>query len=238
MSRILGVALAVLATLAALATVAYLIGFLADLPLLPKTVDRPSGMGPAGAAAVDMGLVALFGVQHSLMARVGFQRWIRPELRRALYLLASCMALSVLMAGWQPLPALLWHVEAPTPRALLWGLFGFGWLLGATCLLLMNPAELFGFAQLARPREPVPARLRSPLFYKRIRHPLYLGFLFCFWSTPQMSVGHALFAAGMSAYILVGIVYEERDLVRRFGDTYLEYRRRTGKLLPRLGKGA
>lgn len=135
----------------------YLIGFLADLPLLPKTIDRPAGLAPPVALAIDLELIALFGVQHSLMAREGVKRAVRrlakPELERGVYLLATCLVLILLILLWQPIGGSLWRVEDSIGRVVLWTLFGFGWLLGGLCLLLMGVPELFGFAQVLRPEQ-------------------------------------------------------------------------------------
>lgn len=240
----LSLGITAVSALLTLATVGYLIGWLADLPFLPWTVDRPPGIAPAGAILVNIGLIALFGAQHSLMAREGVKqrlaRLVSPGLVRSFYLLATCFTLWLLYLLWQPIGGYVWRVENAAGAALLWALFVSGWLLGGVCILLMHAGELFGFKQASHPDEDiqVPGRFRTPWFYARVRHPLYLGFFLCFWSTPRMSWGHALFAAGMSLYVLIGIFYEERDLVRQFGDAYRDYRRRAGMLLPRLRRRA
>jgi len=228
-----------------LVTFLYMIGFLADAAFLPRTIDR----GPAEAAAVaiivDLALIALFGLQHSIMARPGFKtQWTRivpqPIERSAYVVLASC-ALIALFAFWRPLPAVIWQVEAVVPAAFLWTLFAFGWAIVLVSSYLINHFELFGLAQVWRNLRgrTVPAgSFRTPLFYALVRHPLYSGFLIAFWATPLMTAGHLLFALAMTAYILVAIRFEESDLVDHFGSAYVAYRRRVGMLIPRLRRPA
>jgi protein-S-isoprenylcysteine O-methyltransferase Ste14 len=234
------------AYLAFSATLLWLIGFSGNL-LVAKSVDV-GGTGAAWPAALvgDALLISLFGVQHSVMARRGFKQWwtrIVPELvERSTYVVASSLVLAALMAFWQPIAApVAWRVEGPL-AGLLWAGFGLGWATAAISTFLLDHFELFGLRQaftglLGRPA-PATAQLRTPLFYRHVRHPLYLGFLITFWSVPVMTAGHLLFSTGMTAYILVGIAFEERDLVRQFGERYHAYRRQVGMLLPRLGGSA
>lgn len=224
------------------ATFLYLVAFVGDLPWAPRTIDRPeSGLGLGGAAAVDLALVALFGLQHSAMARQGFKAaWTRivPEpIERSAYVLFASLALVAMFLFWQPLPGLVWSVGSEPARIALWALFAAGWLIVLVSTLLISHFELFGLKQVwthmrGTPAEP-PA-FRQPLFYKVVRHPIYTGFFIAFWATPEMSLGHLLFAVAMSGYMLVAISYEERDLVRLFGRDYEDYRTRVGKLAPRL----
>jgi len=186
-------------------------------------------------------LIALFGLQHSVMARQGFKRaWTRivPEpIERSLYVLIASLVLIALFWFWRPLPTEVWRVENSIGVAILWALFAAGWLTVLLSTFLLNHFELFGLQQVylhAKGRAGAPPRFRTPFFYKLVRHPLYLGFFLAFWATPVMSQGHLLLAVGMSVYMLIAIVYEERDLVGLFGEDYENYRRDVGMLTPRL----
>lgn len=220
----------------------YLVGFVAGCPALPTHVDKGLAAPPAVAAAIDVVLIALFGLQHSVMARPGFKaRWFVPApLERSVYCLATALVLAVLFAFWHPLSGTVWAVADPTGRAVLWALFAAGFGIVFVSTWLINHFELFGLAQAwwhFRGHEPQPHAFRTPLFYRLVRHPIYLGFLLAFWATPQMSMGHLLLAVGFTVYILIGIRYEERDLVAHFGDTYTQYRTRVGMVLPWVGRG-
>lgn len=219
----------------------YLIGFVGNL-VVPKSVD----VGPPApawiAAIVDIALIALFGVQHSIMARPGFKagwtRIVHPAIERSIYVLAASAALVILFLFWLPIPATIWSVRPVWIRELLWALFGLGWLILFISTWLINHFELFGLRQVwadLRGGEMPAAQFREPLFYRHIRHPLYAGFLLAFWAAPDMSAGRLLFAAGMTVYILIGIRYEERDLEADIGPAYAAYRRRVGMLIPGLG---
>ena len=224
-----------------LATFLYLIAFVGDLPWVPRTVDRPEGLAVPTALVVDLGLVLLFGLQHSVMARQGFKKaWTRivPEpIERSAYVLIASLVLILLFLFWQPLPRVIWHVENEIGRTVLWALFGLGWLIVLTSTYLISHFELFGLKQVwghARGAPAQPPVFRQPLYYKLVRHPLYSGFFLAFWATPRMTLGHLVFALAMSAYMLIAIRYEERDLVGLFGKDYEDYRSRVGKLTPRL----
>lgn len=222
----------------------YLVGFLAGLPMLPTHVDKGIEASPGVAAIWDIGLIALFGIQHSVMARQNFKSaWTRivPQpIERSVYCLASALVLAALYAFWHPIPMTIWNVTDPLARNLVWGLFllGFGIVFISTWLL--NHFELFGLAQTWRNWRgavPAPPRMQTPLFYKVVRHPIYSGFFIAFWATPQMSAGHLLLAIGMTIYLFIGIHYEERDLVETFGKDYTDYRAKVGTILPGIGKG-
>lgn len=209
----------------------YMAGFLANAGV-PKSVDV--GVGPLGPALlVDLAVLALFGLQHSAMARRRFHAaWaarLPPELERSSYVLASALVLVLAFWLWRPIPLVVYELESSAARALVWTIFGGGWLLVLCAALSLGARELFGLS--SAPRE---AQLRMPFLYRRVRHPLQTGFLLALWATPSLTFGHALFAAGLSAYIAIGLHFEERDLVRRFGSAYEEYRRRVPALLPRL----
>ena len=221
----------------------YLVGFIAGIDALPTTVDKGMYGSTGTAIVVDVLLIALFGVQHSVMARPGFKAaWTKvvpAPIERSAYCLASALALAALFAFWHPLDGALWLIANPTARIVLWALMlaGFGIVFVAT--FLINHFELFGLKQAwdhFRSAEPAPSKFRTPLFYKWVRHPIYTGFLLALWATPDMTYSHLLLAAGMSVYIFIGIAHEERDLVGYFGQTYVEYRRTVGMVIPGVGR--
>jgi len=227
------------------ATFLYLICFVGNLPFAPVTVDRGPNAPIASAVMVDVALIALFGVQHSVMARQRFKRaWTRivpRESERSVYVLAASATLLILMFLWRPIGGFAWEVTNPAGSGILMALFAIGWLLVLASTFLINHFELFGLQQAwlhVKGREAAAPEFRQPLFYKIVRHPLYLGFFLAFWATPVMSYGHLLLAAGMSVYMRIAIRYEERDLVDLFGSDYEDYRSRVGMLTPRLRKRA
>jgi protein-S-isoprenylcysteine O-methyltransferase Ste14 len=225
-----------------LLTFLYLVGFVAGAPQLPRSIDHPEGAAPIGVALlIDLGLIAIFGLQHSIMARSGFKAaWTRivPEpVERSSYMIFACLALILLFAFWQPLPAVLWDLRDTLAQPILWALFAAGWSIVLLSSFLISHFELFGLTQVWnhwRSAPPLAPRFHQPFFYKLVRHPLYSGFMIAFWAIPAMSYGHLLFAAAMSAYMLIAIQFEERDLVRLFGSDYENYRERVGKLVPRV----
>jgi protein-S-isoprenylcysteine O-methyltransferase Ste14 len=226
-----------------LATFTYAIGFVGNLPLLPKTIDSGAAAPLLEAVLVNLGLLGLFAVQHSVMARRGFKRWwtrIVPEsVERSTFVLASTAVLALLLWQWRPIAEpVVWSVTDPLGRGVLLAVFGLGWAVLLISTFLINHFELFGlrqvWANLRGQKLPEPV-FHTPLFYRHVRHPLYLGFLLGFWATPHMTAGHLLFAAACTGYILIGIWFEERDLVAQFGDRYRVYRQQVGMLLPKLG---
>jgi protein-S-isoprenylcysteine O-methyltransferase Ste14 len=242
MSRASNLLFAIICYAVFFATFLYLIAFVGDLPV-PKTVDAPaSSLAPLIAAIVDVALIALFGLQHSIMARPAFKRaWTRivpPSAERSIYVLFASVALLVMFWFWQPIDKTVWLVS-PNDRWLgdiLWMLFwaGFGIVLVTT--FLINHFELFGLQQAwlnLRGAQPPAPELRQPLFYRWVAHPLYAGFFLAFWATPHMSVGHLLLALALSIYMLIAIRYEEHDLGDVFGEDYRRYRSQVGMLLPR-----
>ncbi len=244
--RVLRFTYAIAAYLLFFATFCYLVGFVGNL-LVPKGIDTVPATGAAlstgMAVVVDLLLIALFGVQHSVMARRGFKSWLtralHPAIERSTYVLATVIVLWVLMVFWQPIPAVVWQAEAGWLVALLWALFGIGWAVVFISTWLLNHFELFGLHQAwldLTGREAPPPRFREPAFYRLVRHPLYLGLVLAFWAIPTMTFGHLVFAGGMTVYILVGIRYEERDLLAALGAQYAEYRTRVGMIVPGLGK--
>ena len=243
MSRPLYLALALVCYAAFFAAFVYLIGFVAGYPALPTHIDKGLAAPPLMAAIIDLALIALFGVQHSVMARPGFKAsWTRivpPPIERSVYCLASAGVLGVLYAFWHPISGTVWDVVNPAARAVLWGLFALGWGIVFISTWLISHFELFGLAQVWRHWRGSAApevRLTTPAFYRVVRHPLYSGFLLAFWAIPTMSYGHLLLAAAMTVYVLIAVGYEERDLVGTFGGAYEDYRKRVGMLVPGVGR--
>jgi len=240
MSRIASLLFALVAYAIFFATFLYLIAFVGDFAFAPRTIDKGAEAPLALAVIVNLALIALFGLQHSIMARQGFKRaWTRTvpqHLERSVYVIAASLALMVMFALWRPIPITVWDATGTMLELPLWVLFAVGWLIVLLSTFLINHFELFGLQQAwlhLRRREASPPQLHQPLFYKWVAHPLYAGFFLAFWATPEMTLGHLLFAAGMSAYILIAIGYEERDLRALFGPSYDEYRAGVGKLTPR-----
>jgi methanethiol S-methyltransferase len=238
-----------------LVTFLYLIAFLANLqttaladavPALaawvPLSVDAGrEGTPMLAALAVNLGLITLFGLQHSAMARSGFKQWLTrrvpASVERSVYVLTASAVLALLLWQWRPLPSpALWRAESAVAVALAWTFFaaGFGLVLAST--FLINHFNLFGLQQVWKQfvgRTHADPAFRTPLFYRFVRHPLYLGFLLAFWATPTMTLGRLVFALGMSSYILVGVHFEERDLDRVHGESYRRYRAQVPRFLPR-----
>jgi methanethiol S-methyltransferase len=227
-----------------LVTFTYAIGFVGGIAV-PKGIDDGAAAPLAEALIVNLALLGLFAVQHSVMARRGFKRWwtrIVPEsVERATFVLAATLVLALLLWQWRPIATpIVWSVTDPAARLAVQAVFWLGWAILLTSTFLLNHFELFGLRQVwARWRgQQIPAPdFRTPLFYRHVRHPLYLGFLLGFWAAPVMSAGHLLFAIATTGYILIGIWFEERDLIAQFGDRYRVYREQVGMLLPRPGKG-
>jgi protein-S-isoprenylcysteine O-methyltransferase Ste14 len=222
------------------ATFLYLIVFVGDFSFSSRTVDVGPTAPPALAAVIDVALIALFGLQHSVMARQGFKRaWTKtvpPQAERSVYVLAASIALMILFLGWRPIDTIVWNVTNAALRDILWALFWVGWLTVLMSTFLINHFELFGLQQAwfhVRGREAAAPQFRQPLFYKYVRHPLYLGFFLAFWAAPEMTAGHLLLAGGMSIYMLIAIRYEEHDLIGLFGKDYENYREQVGMLTPR-----
>jgi protein-S-isoprenylcysteine O-methyltransferase Ste14 len=223
----------------------YLIGFIGGFEMMPTHVDKGLIAGPVTAVLINVGLLAIFGIQHSVMARQGFkQSWtkiIPAPIERGVYCLATALVLALMFAFWHPIAGTVWSVENETARMVIWGVFWAGWAILFIATWLLNHFELFGLQQAwlnMRGSEAAPMKMRTPLFYKLVRHPIYTGFFIALWATPDMSWGHLLLAAGLTIYIIIGIGHEERDLVSWFGDEYEAYRKKVGAFIPGIGKKA
>jgi protein-S-isoprenylcysteine O-methyltransferase Ste14 len=219
-------------------TILYAIGFVTGL-VVPKTIDGGPAASVAEAIIIDLLLMSLFAVQHSVMARPQFKAWwtqyVPKSVERSTYVLLASLALVLLFWQWRPLPAVVWQIDDLQLAMTMMGLSFIGWVIVFTSTFLINHFELFGLHQVANnlSGRPMPApRFRTPLYYRFVRHPIYLGFIIAFWLAPVMTVGHLMFAAVTTAYILVGIQLEERDLVGVFGDDYRRYKSRVSMLVP------
>jgi protein-S-isoprenylcysteine O-methyltransferase Ste14 len=218
----------------------YLIGWVTGY-VVPTTIDSGVPGGAATSVAIDLALISLFGLQHSVMARPGFKAWLTrfvPQpAERPTYVLASTAAIVLLVAAWQPLPQTIWATEGALAIALAAGtMLGFGIVLYTT--FLIDHFDLFGLRQVFlawRGRPYTEKRFVTPQLYRFIRHPLYVGWMMAFWIAPVMTLGHALFASAMTAYILIAIRYEERDLAAMLGEPYRRWRDATPMFVPRLG---
>ena len=218
-------------------TFLYAIGFLGNI-FVPKSLDSAATDPWFTALAINLGLLTVFAVQHSVMARQGFKRLITriipASAERSTYVLASSLALILLFWQWRPLGGVVWNVENELGRAALYAGFAFGWALVLLATVVINHFDLFGLRQSwrgFRGQPQAPLHFATPFLYRIVRHPLYVGWFFAFWSTPTMTVTHLLFAAVASAYILVAIQFEEHDLMRDHPE-YAEYRRRVPMLVP------
>jgi protein-S-isoprenylcysteine O-methyltransferase Ste14 len=219
-------------------TILYAIGFVMGL-VVPKTIDSGDISSTTQALVVNLLLMTLFAVQHSVMARKPFKEWwtqyVPKAVERSTYVLFASLTLMLLFWQWRPMPAVVWQIDEPDLAVTIATLALVGWVIVFTSTFLINHFELFGLHQVANNltgRDMPAPRFRTPLYYKFVRHPIYLGFIIAFWAAPTMSVGHLLFAAVTTAYIFVGILLEERDLVDLFGDDYRRYRDRVSMLFP------
>ena len=224
-----------------LGTFLYALAFVGGCPLVANRLDGPLSGSLASAIAVNCALLALFAVQHSVMARPWFkERWTQMipwAIERSTYVLASSLALLLLIWQWRPIGIEIWSVENPVGRIALWAAFAIGWGMVLVSTFLINHFDLFGLRQVTLPllgRPYTPVSFRTPWLYRQIRHPLYVGWLLAFWATPTMTLAHLLFAIATTAYILLAIQFEERDLVTEHGKSYEDYRQKVPMLIPGL----
>jgi len=231
-------------------TFVYMIGFVENIVrfdfadqfanLFPKTLDTGrAAVSLPLAITIDLLLIALFGLQHSVMARQGFkQKWtkvVSRAIERSTYVLMASVLLIILFYFWQPVKMILWDFRQTNAGMVLFGVSLLGWTLLLISTFLINHFDLFGLRQVyiyLKNKKSGHIEFRTPGFYKYVRHPIYFSFLIIFWFAPVMTLGHLLFASGFTMYILIGIYHEEKDLVQLFGKNYLNYRERVPKLLP------
>jgi methanethiol S-methyltransferase len=216
----------------------YAIGFV-DGAIVPKAIDDGEIRPVLEALAIDVVLLSIFALQHSVMARQPFKRWwtklVPASIERSTYVLLASLALILIFWQWHPIPTVVWRVAEPVTASALLGLSLAGWLIVLVSTFMINHFELFGVQQvvyhlLGRAASASP--FKTPYLYKRVRHPIYLGFIIAFWAAPVMTAGHLLFAGVTTAYIFVGIFLEERDLVAHYGNEYRQYREKVGMLIP------
>jgi protein-S-isoprenylcysteine O-methyltransferase Ste14 len=221
-------------------TFLYAIGFVGNV-FVPKSIDHGGAASPFWSALlVNAALLGVFAVQHSVMARPAFKAWwtkiVPKEIERSTYVLLSSLALVLLFWQWRPMAGVLWGVENAAGRFVLLALFAAGWLLVLLSTFIINHFDLFGLRQVYLYHDYTPVEFKVSAFYKFVRHPLLLGFIIAFWATPRMTVGHLVFAAATTAYMLIAIQLEERDLASAHGEDYRAYRRQVPMLVPLPGR--
>lgn len=244
MGKLVAFLYGIVAYLAFAVVIVYAIGFVTGL-MVPKTIDS----GPAGplmeSIVINLVLLTIFALQHSVMARPQFKKWwttiVPKSVERSTYVLLASLALALVFWQWRPLPGVVWEAKDPTIAASLLYLGLFGWVLVFISTFMINHFELFGLHQVANNltgNSMPPMKFKTPMLYNVVRHPIYLGFIIFVWATPTMTAGHLLFAAVVTAYIFVGIALEEHDLIAVFGDEYRRYRQRVAMIVPFIGRSS
>ncbi|MBX7102609.1 MAG: hypothetical protein K1X57_00910 [Gemmataceae bacterium] len=238
LARILALAFGILSYLVFFATFLYAIGFVGNF-VVPKSIDSGPQASMGESITVDLLLLGLFAIQHSVMARLGFKQWwtrmVPSPVERSTYVLTSSLILALLFWQWRPISGVVWQLEPPVVANAIWGLFGAGWVIVLVSTFLIDHFDLFGLRQVyryAKGLPHLPPQFRTPALYRIVRHPIMLGFIIAFWATPIMTWGHLLFAGTTTAYIFVGVWLEERDLRQYHGTTYDEYRRKVSMIVP------
>lgn len=239
MNRILTLLYGIICYIIFFITFLYTIGWVGNL-YLPVTIDSDPLVPLGYAVLINLGLLTLFALQHSIMARPAFKRWwtqyVPTQIERSTYVLFTSIVLIIMYVFWQPMGGVIWDVQHPTGRAILYSLFGLGWATVLISTFLIDHFDLFGLRQVwlyFRGREYTPLKFKTPAAYKFVRHPLYVGFFIAFWATPTMTAGHLFFAVITAAYVLVAVRLEERDLLTALGEDYAEYRRNVPMFIPR-----
>jgi protein-S-isoprenylcysteine O-methyltransferase Ste14 len=243
MNRILTVGYGVMCYLVFLVAFLYAIGFVGNI-VVPRSIDNGIAASTAEALIVDVLLLGLFAVQHSVMARPVFKRWwtrlVPRTIERSTYVLLSSLVLLVLFWQWRTIPAVIWDMAWSAGRIVLWAVFWMGWAVVLAATFMINHFDLFGLRQVYlawRGQPHTDLEFRTSLLYRLVRHPIMLGFIVAFWATPTMTVGHLLFALATTGYILIALQFEEHDLTAALGDQYREYRSRVPMLIPGLHHG-
>lgn len=238
MGRLAVLAFGVIAYVSAMASIAYAIGFVGNI-LVPKSMDTGALSPLFEAVSVNILLLALFALQHSVMARPAFKSgWtsvIPKPIERSMYVLASSLVLWLLYWQWRPITTEVWRVDSEVATFAIWALYFLGWAIVVFSTFLISHTDLFGLKQVARHWTGTPLeapQFKTPFLYRFVRHPIYFGFLLAFWATPVMTVGHLLFAVATTGYIVIGAALEERDLITLFGDKYRTYRENVSMLIP------
>lgn len=238
MHRILALLYGVFSYSVFFVTFLYAIGFVGNL-LVAKSIDSTTTTAFAPSLLINLGLLSIFAIQHSVMARPAFKRWwtqfVPPAIERSTYVLLSSLALILLFWLWQPMDGMVWQIENTAGRNALWGLFWAGWVLVLISTFLINHFDLFGLRQVylyVKGKAYTYPGFKTPFLYKLVRHPIMLGFVIAFWATPDMSVGHLVFSVTTTAYILIALRFEEHDLLKFHGKAYEEYRQKVSMIIP------